>query len=107
MRAGALRHRVTIQERATGRDAVGQPVDSWQTFATRWAEVTDVEGRELVRDGAYSAQVTTLVRIRHLDGVTADMRVVHGSRTLELVGPPIDKEGRVRELELPCREVTP
>lgn len=32
-----LRHRVLLQRRATGSDAAGQALQSWQDVATVWA----------------------------------------------------------------------
>lgn len=107
MRAGSLRRRVIIQNQTTTQDDVGQPLDSWTNFAKVWAAVEDISGRELVRDGAVSAQVTTLVRFRHRPGFTSALRIIDGARTLEAVAPAIDKSGRRRELEVMCREVTP
>ena len=107
MRAGNLRKRCAFQTQSTTQDAAGEPVDTWTTSFTVWGEVVDLSGREAVKDGAYTAQVTTLVTIRHRDGIKSGQRVVVGSRTLEIAAPPIDKQGRVRELEILCKEITP
>lgn len=108
MRAGRLRRRVTIQSQSTSRDAAGQPVDTWTDVATVWAAVEDVQGREIIRGGgAVTAHVTTTVRMRHRTDIDTGMRIVDGSRILLVAAPPIDLDGRRREIEVLCQEVTP
>lgn len=107
MQAGRLRRKITIQQQSITQDAVGQPVDTWSDVASVWAGVEDISATETVRDGAFSAQVTTRVETRYRTGITAGMRITYDGRTLEIVAPPIDSEGRTRRLEILCKEVTP
>ena len=107
MRAGRLRHRVTLQSQTTDRDTAGQKEDKWQNIATVWAAVEDVSGREIIRGGVASGQLTTRITIRYRSGLSNDMRIIHGNRTYELVSPPVDSSGRRRILELLCREIKP
>lgn len=107
MRAGTLRHRVTFQVQTETQDTEGQRLDDWTTVATVWAEVADVGAREIVRAGVTTAEATTVIRCRHRSDITTGMRALHRDRTLEIVGPPIDREGRDRELEILCREIQP
>ena len=106
MRAGRLRRRVTIQQQTSTLDSHGQRQDSWTTYATVWAEVVDVAASETV-GSATTARIDSLVTVRWQTGITAGMRIVDGSRTLEIVGPPRDPDGRRRTLVVECREVTP
>lgn len=107
MRAGTLRRRLAFQTQSSSVDEFGEPIDSWATTFTVWGEVTDLSGREAVKDGAYTAQITTLVTIRHRTGIVSGMRIVDGARTLEIAAPPIDKSGRVRTLELLAKQIAP
>jgi len=105
MRIGPLRHRVTLQQRATGVDPYGQPVDTWQDVATVWAQVEDLRGREFLEaKQAPGSEVTTRIRMRYRDGVTPDMRAVHKDRVLQVVAV-LDPDGRATRLELMCAEV--
>lgn len=108
MRAGALRHRMQLQAPTHTRDSHGQKVITWpvgSTYATVWAAITDLSGRELEHAQQIHATATVLARIRYRSDVTAEHRGVVGSRTLEFVAPPQDREGRKRELHIVCREV--
>lgn len=107
LRAGQLRHLITIQQRTNTRDEYGQPIPAWATFATVWAEVLDMTGREFVESQeARAAEVSVTVIIRYLAGVKPTMRIIHSSRTLQIAAV-LDPEGRSRMLQLMCREVDP
>ena len=48
MRPGLLNSRVVVQQQSTTQDALGQPVLSWSTFATLWANVRHTSGVEAI-----------------------------------------------------------
>src|SRR4051812_28090568 len=39
MQAGKMRNRVTLQEKSTGRDAIGGEIVTWVDLSTVWAEL--------------------------------------------------------------------
>ena len=104
MQAGRLRHRITIQTFTTTKDEFGQPVETWDTFDTVWASVEPLTGREYFQAQQTQAEISYRVRIRYLSGVEPTMRVIHGSRTLEILAV-LNAEERNREIQLMCREV--
>lgn len=63
--------------------------------------IEPLRGRELFAAQEHFAEVTTRIRIRYRDDVTAEMRVVHGGVDYA-IGAVIDPELRHRELELMC-----
>ena len=104
MRLGLLRHRVTLQEPVTSRDAAGSPrVTSWTEFATKWAKVEALSGRELLQSQQTKSAYTYRVTLRYLAGVNQDFRVVFGSLNLEIVSMIPDATNT--ELVLMCVEV--
>ncbi len=82
--AGQLRHRVVIQARTLSDTAGGGQTESWSTHATVWARVEPVSGRELMEAQQLEARVSHKVTIRALDTVTSEMRISHGSRSLNI-----------------------
>lgn len=103
MQAGKLRHRVTIEQRTQTFDANGSPTDTWTAFATVWASVEPLSGRELLNAEQIQPVVSHRVRLRYLSGVQPEMRVLHDSRALNIESV-INKEERNIELELLCSE---
>jgi len=105
MRAGSLRHRVTIQQPVV--DTAWGGATTWEEFAKVWAAIEPLRGRELIAAQQVQSETTAKITIRYLAGITPDMRILHGSRIFELTSPPIDPEERHRELQLMVKETTP
>ena len=82
---GKLRERVTIQQATESRNALGETTLSWATFAERWASVEGVSAREALELGQIDVSVTHRVRMRYVDGMTQNMRIVWRGRTLEII----------------------
>ena len=98
MKAGQLRHRITIQQLSTTRDDYGGGVEAWADFATDIpASVQPLSGRELIAAQAAMSTVTTKFGMRYIQGVTAAMRIVFGGEVYNML-PPIDPEMRHKEL---------
>lgn len=104
MRAGTLRHRVTLQRFQQGQDAYGGPVAQWEDVATVWASLEAMSGREFFASQQAQSEVTQRIRIRYRPDVTADMRVIHQGTVFNIVAPLPDNRGR--ELMLMCREAS-
>ena len=100
--AGSLRERVTVQQASEARNALGETVLSWATFATRWASVEGVSSRESMVYGQQQIDVTHRVRLRYLSGLTQSMRILWRGRTLEIVS--LLEHGNRSEHELVCQE---
>ena len=79
MRAGSMNERITIQARGDVQDANGEMVPGWTDFATLWASVVDISGREYVSANSNANSVQTKITIRYMEGVLPAMRVVHGA----------------------------
>ena len=87
MRAGELRHKITIQQLTeTPRDSVGAPARTWTTFAACNAEVNPLRGVEAFQAQQRYPTVDHQMRLRHLAGVTAKMRVSFDSRIFDIKG---------------------
>lgn len=100
--AGKLRERVTVQQAAESRSAMGEVVQSWSTFAERWASVEGVSAREFLSSGQLQIEMSHRVRMRYLPGLSASMRLRWRDRTLEIVS--ILEHGNRTEHELLCQE---
>lgn len=101
--AGRLTDRIVIEQATETRNSVGEVSLSWSTFATVWADVSALSGREAERYGQIVGFTGHKVTIRALAGVKPAMRILYaGSRTLEIGA--INEYERVWYMELICTE---
>ena len=82
--AVALNTLITIRQRAPGTDAAGQPVDTWQTVATPWAEIRYPSGLEQLRGGAQTSVVQASIKVRRNSVITPAMQAVQGARVFNI-----------------------
>lgn len=102
MRAGQLKHRITIQRPTGAQDAWGTPEpQGWEDVALVWSDIRHQSGSESIRAGADVSVVRASVRIRWRTGVDAGMRVLHGGQVfdVEAVLPSADR----KHIDLVCR----
>lgn len=104
MQAGRLRHRIVIQNFTTSTDTYGEPIKTWATWATVWAAVEPLSGREYWNAQQVQSEVNTRIRIRLRDGVTPLMRVNWDGRLFDIENVVRDPTNK-REMHLMCREV--
>lgn len=104
MRAGPMRHRVTIQERSAAVDAAGQPLNTWTTFASRWAAIERTPGNEVFASAQRNGRVPVVFRLRYLSGVMPSMRLVFGTKVHNILSA-IDQAGMGEELLITCEEL--
>ncbi|ERT11882.1 phage head closure protein [Photorhabdus temperata] len=82
MRAGRLRHQVTIQKNEISRDDFGSVINKWVDVATVWAEVKAISGRERMASGAVFSEATVRIWLRYrADVTTANSITYHGANT--------------------------
>lgn len=105
MRAGQLRHQITIQRPVETQDAAGGVVTSWVDVASPRAEVVGLAGREYFAAQGVHSEITTKIRIRYRAGLSATMRALHGATVYEIAAPPLDPTGKRDELHLLCKVV--
>lgn len=101
---GQLRHSVTIQYQAPAspsKDAIGADAYSWATYHATRARIRGIRGREQVAAEAQESLVETEIMIRYYAGVSAGMRVLHGSTYYD-IRTVINVEQRNREMLLEC-----
>lgn len=105
IKAGQLTQRVNLQRDAgTKADDYGQPTRVWGTYATTWASVRPLSGREQEQGAARQAIISHRVRMRFKSGVEHGDRIsMTGGRILEIVSVRNIDEGSW-ELEIDAVE---
>lgn len=85
MKAGELRHRVSLQAHTQATNGWGEPLPAaWTTFAEVWADLRHLSGTEAIRSGADTSMVKASCRIRWRDDVTAGHRVICEGKTYDI-----------------------
>jgi len=106
--SGRYRDHVTIQkDTGTTEDAAGQHVESWTNlFSSVPAELDTGGSRKFYAAQQVHKELTHLVTTRFLNTlvISDKLRIAWGSRTLNLLGPPIDVLNRRHEYEFRCVE---
>lgn len=98
-----LNHRLTIEQKATGTDAIGQPVESWETVAEVWGNVKYQNGLSAIKSDADVSIVKASIRIRHRTGLNAGMRVLFDDVVFDVKA--VLPEETKRYIDLVCEVV--
>lgn len=107
MRAGKLRHRVSVQENTPTTDGQGGNTYVWanvSTFDNVAAEIVPASESEEQAGGKVKATVAHEVSMRYKAGITTAMRVLFRGRILAIKGVQNVAE-RGREMVLRCVEI--
>jgi len=70
MRAGKLRRRVAIQSLTETKDTYGEPIKSWTTVYTVYAQVLPLRGDERAQNQQLMSRADTKFRIRYNSDMT-------------------------------------
>jgi SPP1 family predicted phage head-tail adaptor len=104
-----LDDRVRIERPVKDASFAGAGQGSWELVDTVWARVEDlpVSRGEQLDQGMTMAMRRGRVRIRKRDDVTAAMRFVLGSRTMQIVSGPAVTGARRDHMEFTVEEYAP
>lgn len=106
MQAGKLRHQVVIQRLVPVQDeTTGEITETWEDFATEWAEVRPASVREFIAANIEESEITAKVLIRYRPGIKASMHIIHGSQVFNIEGVLSDPKSGIEYLTLPVSEV--
>lgn len=112
MKAGRLRHRVTIQDPVEEQDATSGAVEiiDWEdTFADVHAEVEALSGREYLAAAQIQSEETHVITLRWRPGLHAKQRIVWAPsgdtiRYFNIVAPIVGGYGMREFIEIRCAE---
>jgi SPP1 family predicted phage head-tail adaptor len=100
MRAGTLDRIITIESRTDNRDAVGQAVPTWGTFAANVPAGFDAErGREFFTSQALTVVDAGMFRIRYMTGLIAGHRIQYDGKVWDIASVE-QVFGRDREMHI-------
>jgi SPP1 family predicted phage head-tail adaptor len=104
IRTGQLRKRITIQQETMTPDGSLGFVAAWSTFRACWAAVEPLSGAERLQYAQLYPTLSIRVTVRYTKGVSPKMRILYGTRTLEILDV-LDLQEQHKELQLMCHEL--
>lgn len=104
MRAGRLRHMITIQRPVKGKDGAGAPITTWENVASPRAGVELLPGREYEKHRKDQTEAPARFLIRYIPGLDASMRISFDGKYYTITQPPLDPDHRHRELVIMAME---
>jgi SPP1 family predicted phage head-tail adaptor len=75
MQIGRLRHEIELQSYTTTDDDFGQPIKTWSTYATVWAWIRPMSGREVMNAQQPVGEITHKVTVRYNKTLTPAHRI--------------------------------
>jgi SPP1 family predicted phage head-tail adaptor len=84
MPAGLLRERIAIEQESNVSDDQGGSTLSWTNVCTIWGRVSPVRGREALQGMQVQDETMHRITIRYRTDITPKMRVVWGSRIMNI-----------------------
>lgn len=86
MRSGDLKKLIDIEEPTVTKTGTGSSVESWAAYKSNvWAAIWPVSAKERIQAGKQEMEITHRIRIRYMSGITADMRIKHGSSYFNII----------------------
>lgn len=101
MNIGRMRHKITIMQPG-GRAQDGTDLAS-VPFVTRFAQISSLQGNELLKAQQIVENVTHKIVMRYYPGVNSSMTVSYNGRTF-VIQAVLNPDERTRELDLLCVE---
>lgn len=105
VKAGKLRHRVTIQAQQNTQDPVtGANIVTWVDVATVWASVEPLSVREFIQSQATQSEISARITIRYRPDLDASMRFVFRSKIYNPAGMLPDAVSGIEHITVPVVE---
>jgi len=102
MRAGKLRHVVTLKSKTVTQNSYNEEVITWTEIATVRAAIETPTGTEYIDVESQGASISHKVTIRYYPNLAPTMIVAWGARTFEIIA--VLNDNLQRETLLMCNE---
>lgn len=99
-----MTRRIEIQTKTDTFNEYNEPVTTWATTSTIWADVTTTGGGEFYAAQKVNATTSALFKVRAGNTVTVQNRIKYGSRIFEILQVNDVNEAHV-ELLISAKEV--
>jgi len=94
MRAGQLRHSITVQLSVATADGMGGETNTWTDLFDTRAAIWPLSSKEQLDAMKLESVITNKIRIRYRAGITSKNRIKFGDRIFNIIGAPINTDER-------------
>ncbi|SEN19091.1 phage head closure protein [Paenibacillus sp. OV219] len=101
--AGSYRHPVTFQKQSITTNDYGEQIPQWDDVVTVKAGIYPVSGKDYISAVEVNSEITTKVNLRYVPGLSADMRIMFGTRIFTIIAI-INFQEMNKELQVMCKE---
>jgi len=103
MRAGRLRHRVTLQSKGYAANEYGERVVSWVSRKVVWAAIEPLSGKEYFSQQQIQAEARVRIVMRYYSSIDESWRILNDGKYYEVVDV-INHDERDRMMTVYCRQ---
>ena len=107
MRAGLLRHVLSIQSYTATQNESGEEVKTWTTDFTVRARDIPKSSKEFFDAQQRIAELEHLFEVRYRADIGPKQRLLFGTTVLNIVGIPWNPDGKRVKLVIPAKERVP
>lgn len=94
MNIGRLDRKIVIEGKTQAQNSYGEPVATWSTYHTAFAQVQKAGGKEGEEASRITATNMVRFKIRFFAGITEDMRVLYNGNYYDIIEiQELDREG--------------
>lgn len=84
MKIGEFKHRITIKRLITEVNENGFEVETYETYKTLWAKVTNLHGKEYFEAAAIQKEKTVKFIFRAIKGIDETMKIDFGGKLYDI-----------------------
>lgn len=84
MLVGRMRYRIEIEDLTKITDIDGFVSEEWLPFATVWADITAVSGKEYLQSAQTLSEITSKIYIRYISRLKTSMRIKYKDRLFNI-----------------------
>lgn len=89
MRAGKLRHVITLLKQTTEKNKIGEPIKTWKEYTKIWCEFIPLSTNAIITAQAAGNNMTARCIVRCRNDINSGMRIQWRGQTFNIIGMPI------------------
>lgn len=98
MRAGKLKHRITIYKQTSGRSPTGAVLPAtWTPWVVLWSSFEPLSVKDILTAQAAGSEVEARSMLRYRDDIDSTMQVEHRGKRYHIDGDPLPDNRSGRE----------